>query len=473
MPDSDPSPERRRWTRFLRFRLRTLFIAFTAVSIILGLLGVQWYRGLLESWAVRDLRDAGANVVIDEHKSAVRVWLGGPALDDQRLTNLSPALLRLPRLHELDIVAAPITDAGLKSLETLPQIRILYIHQTQATDAGLDALAKALPNSELRREMPDPIASKLASRTIFRSAVIAMACSPDGAWLATGSGNGTLRWWFKDETSATETVDAHVDWLFTAAFSPDGKMLATGGGDNKIKLWDVATRSLLYELLGHTNDVHAVAFAPNGKFLYSAGDDRTVRVWDLASQTQVDELRGHKRPITSLAISPDGRTLATGSRDGTIRLWDIASPRRKLKRVLSGHAADVTAIAFGPDGAHLASAGYDRNTRVWNISSGEGLAILSGHRDWVFAVAFFADGKHIASGAGDGTVRIWDWPSHTTAAVYNGQQNVSRLLFDPSGHTLFSSAADGTVYARNVADGSVVRILGTRFGDRGLVMIRR
>jgi WD40 repeat protein len=471
MPDTELTAGRR-WTRFLRFRLRTLFIAFTIVSLACGFVGLRWYRGLLEDWAVKNLQDAGARLVTDQHGHTVRVWLAGPTITDERLTQLTYDLVRLRLLNELDIVEAPITDEGLRNLYLLRQIKLLYIHETKATDAALDDLAKALPNAQLKREKPDPIASKLVARTIFRSAVVAMAFSPDGAWLTTGSGDGALRWWHEDASLPTETIQAHKDWLFTTAFSPDGKTLATGGGDNLIKLWDVATRELRGKLVGHTNDVHSIAFSRDGKTLYSAGDDRIVRVWDVASRKQMAELGGHEAPIPAIAISPNGRTLASASRDDTIRLWNIANRRPVHIRTLEGHRADVLALSFSPDNSYLASAGYDKNVRIWDVATGDERAVLSGHQDWAFAVTYFPDGKYIASGAGDGII-TWDLATNKAVAKYADQRDASRLLFNPAGTHFYSSSADGTIVARNAATGAVEQSLGTRFGDRNLAMIRQ
>jgi len=68
------------------------------------------------------------------------------------------------------------------------------------------------------------------------------------------------------------------------AFSPDGKRIVTGSPNGTIPIWEVATGKLILPpLKGHTAAVGAVTMNGDGTRIASAGHDDTVRVWDAAT----------------------------------------------------------------------------------------------------------------------------------------------------------------------------------------------
>ena len=75
-------------------------------------------------------------------------------------------------------------------------------------------------------------------------------------------------------------VAASAAWA--VAWSPDGRQLATGSDSGLVRRWDAATGKELRRLEGHSSSVTSVAFSPDGNTLASASRDESVRVWDAA-----------------------------------------------------------------------------------------------------------------------------------------------------------------------------------------------
>ncbi|GAA4194611.1 hypothetical protein GCM10022252_39280 [Streptosporangium oxazolinicum] len=263
-------------------------------------------------------------------------------------------------------------------------------------------------NARTRQPIGDPL-------TGHTRAVQAMAFSPDGGLLASAGSNGegtepgdhtVVLWDTRTRQPIGDPLTGHTNWVEAVAFSPDGRTLATGSSDRTVIVWDTATWQPIGDPLVQTDWVQAVAFSPDGRTLVTVGDDMAAIVWDTATWQPVGApLTGHTGSVLSVAFSPDGRTLATGSGDRTVIVWDTAT-RRPIGAPLTGHPGEIHTLAFAPDGDTLA-VGTGSVVRLWDTRTWRPIGDpLTGHTASVWSMAFSPDGETLAT-AGDRQVILW------------------------------------------------------------------
>lgn len=282
--------------------------------------------------------------------------------------------------------------------------------------------------------------------------VEAVAFSPDGTRIATGSLDCTVRMWDAATCLPLGTDRRHEGTVFAVAFSPDGELIATGGNDKTVRLWEALSGKAL-GVLHHASSVNALAFSADGSQLATGSDD-TATLWDIPSRQPIGELKGHKGPVFAVAFSPKGSQLVTGAGDGSARIWETKS--REMRVELKGHSASVRAVAFNSDGTKVATASLDSTGRVWDSTSGTCLAILAGHTRGVRTIGFSPDNTRLFSASDDKTVRIWDGFSFDQLLVLEGHTKAIRAAaMSPDGTRVATASVDWTMRLWGVSEAEI------------------
>jgi len=288
-------------------------------------------------------------------------------------------------------------------------------------------------------------------------AVLSVAVSPDGRYIAAGSNSGQVRIWREEGRVAHLTIRGHTDRVGAIAFSPDGETLATAGWDGTVQLWDLASGATIWTLQDHNVPVTSIAMSPTGK-LMSGSYDGAMHLWDLRAGTQLSRPQTQGGGILTLAWSTDGHLLASGGLDSVIRLWD--AEQGALLQELHGHRDQINKLAFAPATTLLASGSSDQAVKLWEVETGACRTTLKGHTGAVIGLAWAPDGRTLASASYDTTIRLWDSQSWQCRHILQGHRDsVTSVAFMPGGDRLLSGSFDRTVRTWEVMSGQNVRTM--------------
>lgn len=294
--------------------------------------------------------------------------------------------------------------------------------------------------------------------TGHEGAVTAVAVSPDGFTLASGSTDKSVRLWSLATGELLHTFAGrslwfgagHRDRVNALSFSPDGQILVSASDDNTLKYWYLDQKQHLRTLEGNGWVVTTVTLSPDGQVLISGSGNGAVHLWNFTTGESIAALSGHRDRLSTVLLSPDGHTLVSGSYDKTMRQWDLRSGQ--LLNTLFGHNGEVSAVAITPDGKWLISGSWDCNLKIWQMSSGKQIRTLAAHRGKINSVAMHPAGQVVASGSDDSRIKLWELPTGERPVRKNYRLStlshswaVNTVAFSPDGQTLVSGSADETI----------------------------
>ena len=193
-----------------------------------------------------------------------------------------------------------------------------------------------------------------------------------------------------------------IDRVTALAFSPNGTVLATGSGSpsrsGELKLWRVSDGSPLLEVTdAHSDTIVGLEFSPDGQYLATASTDRFAKVFRVSDGALVTAFEGHTSHVLDVTWRADGLVLATAGADNVIKLWDFEE-KRQIKTI-DGYTQEITSVSFADNAEKLVTSSGDKSVRVGNER-------LDG-KEFVYASALSQDGEWLIAGTQDSVVRVW------------------------------------------------------------------
>jgi WD40 repeat protein len=340
--------------------------------------------------------------------------------------------------------------------------------------------------------------------------------------------------WDLESARVLRTLQGHTGPIEAIAYSPYGSRLASGSYDGSIRVWDADTGVCVHVLRADTGPVSRIAFGAGDRTLISAARysatiniDRGVAiVWDLNTGQQRRVLRDYAGSVYCVAARPGSTEVATVSSRREVKVCDleaavesrtvvvanvgvightlfsadcrlavrgiegmnadqhflaldvVALPSGRLLQQFTAHTSKVPAeywpsfsLTLSPDGRWVATSCVQyrgkeafREVTIWEVATGKKVVTLpllaervclrraSGPPDWLLW-AFSPDGSQLVTSGTDRILRIWDVQTGVELRQLQEHADIYAVAFAPD-RTLASVGADRTVRVWDLSTGT-------------------
>ncbi len=155
--------------------------------------------------------------------------------------------------------------------------------------------------------------------------ISAVAAHPSKDLTATAA-KTVIQFWTKDgnPASAPSSIKKHSGTVNALAYSPDGTILASGSTDTSLRLWKADDGTEMPQRLDATAtpaSILGVEFSPDSARIAAVDDKGNLTIWNVASGKVTGTAAVSAKRATSVAWKPDGKQLAVGSEDTTIFIF--------------------------------------------------------------------------------------------------------------------------------------------------------
>ncbi|MGL4551913.1 MAG: WD40 repeat domain-containing protein, partial [Gemmataceae bacterium] len=246
----------------------------------------------------------------------------------------------------------------------------------------------------------------------------------------------------------------------SVAFLPDGsRLVACGNSLLPAKMFDVRTGMPVRTFRTARPELGLFVLAhPRGDAVLTAGSSLTL--WDLA--TGMERWRIDRAQAQQAAFVQNGRWVAVIGHDGAIVLHDGATGAEA--RRIAGPPRTVQKLAGNPARAEVAVTRRSGEVIVLDPGTGDTLWRAQAHssQTWVVsdtqtpAVAYDPTGTTLATGGADGTLRLWDARTGRPGRVL-ARGPVACLAVTISAGRVAAAFTDNTIRVYDTATGKELR----------------
>jgi WD40 repeat protein len=290
--------------------------------------------------------------------------------------------------------------------------------------------------------------------------VTSIAVSPNGRTVATGSRDGSVRFWHSANGTLIAVSAQEVQYTYgtvtSLAFGAEGRLLLASNLNLKPRAWlyEITPSGARVPPLQHAGQVLAAAFTHDSTAVLTGCGDGTAQFWDMLTGRPIGNAMRCRGGMATVACSANGKTFLTGGSAGEFQIWDDRGARPRS--IALARAEPVLAGTFSPDGRLVLTGDYLQNVSLWETSTGR-LLFQRLLDEGVYDVAFSADGNTFIAACINGTVSLWETGTRRLLQEWKVSNQVSGVALSPDGQ-LFATAGGRTQVAQlwDLATGKAV-----------------
>lgn len=261
-----------------------------------------------------------------------------------------------------------------------------------------------------------------------RATVQALAFSPDGTRLASGSFREVKIWRQEKGKVTIRKVDATLG-VVTSVLSNDGKQIISADKAGALLVLDAASGRVIRKIAdANKSGIKLMSVAPDAARVAIYGADSTLQVWSLTDAKSV-AIKTPVNGIRALTWSSDGKVLTTAGEDKNVNVWllpESGNTELVALKELKGAAGTITTLSAGTTPDQLITASEDGKVRIWSISEAKIIHEIASAG--ILSLGQSPDGKQLITGGADGALRIWDVTRGKQTSELRGSVTASQQL---------------------------------------------
>ena len=263
---------------------------------------------------------------------------------------------------------------------------------------------------------------------------------PSGNWIATGDGERAALWPISRDFP--QVIRQHEAGVSGLAFAPDGSFLVSSSGDGSVRTWPLPDRPehparIWLEKKGPGAMPHTLAMDPGGgRFAVVANNTGEVIVVPFDGSPSRNLASGFTDVVSDVAIDGTGRFVAAGSgmyykMQAVVRVWDLETGEARI--LDAGDGKQIGWLVFTSSGDLLVTSGETQ--RLWNLENQKSRAVPAGL--YAERLVLHPDGEQVLL-LSEGALRVARLSGEASRPLETHGNSVTRMVFDRTGTAVIS-----------------------------------